>query len=185
MSKELLKKANHFFTNKDYQSALHFYSNILKNHPDNKDAQIGLMLSDMAINENEDQAHTLFDYYIIIKDKDANIAYDIINNLMYNQEEETEIIVTDKMEAINGISYDDFELIMKEHNNDFEKVFYNIIFSTKIIISTKQEFLSFITILLKYNFNHIVFSYLESFIITFGIQESVIDIAKSLAQIDH
>lgn len=181
MTREKLQKADDFFINKDYQSALHFYSDILNKNPNNQDAQIGILLTDMAMNDSEEKAQTLFDYYIIIKDQDTQIAYDTISDMM-GEDESPE--TTDKINAMDGISYRDFNLIMSQNPDNVQDVLTNIIFSTKLIITSKQEFLDFIVVLLKYDFDHVILSYLENFIVTFGERGTSIDIANTLSAME-
>jgi tetratricopeptide (TPR) repeat protein len=181
MTNYTLQKADNFFTNKDYQSALHFYSNILTNNPEDKDAQIGLLLTDMAINDDEEKAHTLFDYYVIIKDQDIQIAFEAINDLIHENVDED---INDKINTMDGLTYKDFEEILALNPDNTKEIFDNIIFSTKLIIANKQEFLEFIILLLKYDFNHMIFNYLENFILTFGQSETTLDISKTLSMLE-
>ena len=182
MNQQLLQKADDFFISGDYSTALHFYSNILNSDPEDQDAQIGLLLADMAMNDNEDKAQTLFDYYIIIKGQDEDIAYDTINNLIHEDNGES---LEAKMDTMDGISFADFEMIISQEDIKAKEVFANIIFSTKLIITTKQEFLDFILLLMKHNFDHMILNYLENFIITFGHNESSLDIANTLSSLEN
>jgi hypothetical protein len=61
MKTNIIQKADDLFFNGDYKSALYFYSDILKNNPKDQDAQIGIILTDIAINDSPIKAHTLFD----------------------------------------------------------------------------------------------------------------------------
>jgi len=180
MTEEILQKADDFFIDKNYKTALQFYSNILSQNPDDQDAQIGLLLTDMALNDNEEKAQTLFDYYIIIKDQDIDIAYDTINDLI-NEEEIN--AMEDKINAMDGISYKDFQDILLQNKDNIKQTLNNIIFSTKLIITSKKEFLDFIVLLLKYNFDHMILNYLDNFILTFGARETSIDIANTISSI--
>jgi len=62
----LLKRAEEQFLKSDYNNALKIYSLILSDDPQLKDAKIGVFLSDMGMESDED-AQALFDYYQAIK----------------------------------------------------------------------------------------------------------------------
>ena len=64
----LLKHAEELFLKKEYKSSLCRYGLILKDYPALDEAKIGVYLSDLGMQRDE-EAQALFDYYQIIKDE--------------------------------------------------------------------------------------------------------------------
>ena len=78
----LLKRAETEFLQGDYAKALRSYGLILRDYPTLDEAKIGVYLSDLGI-ESEEEAQALFDYYQLIKSEKDN-AVDIIDGLIEN-----------------------------------------------------------------------------------------------------
>lgn len=68
-----------------------------------------------------------------------------------------------------GISYADFIAIVAQ-NNDFKTTFENVIYSSKIVISSHKELAHFIEMLIKNGYNELAMHYLEDphIALTFG-----------------
>ena len=64
----LLQRAEYAFLKGDYVHALRSYGLILKDYPSLDEAKIGVYLSDLGI-ESEEEAQALFDYYQLIKNE--------------------------------------------------------------------------------------------------------------------
>ncbi|WP_300674044.1 hypothetical protein [Helicobacter sp. UBA3407] len=94
------------------------------------------MLSDMAL-EYEDEARALFEYYQVIHNK---------NNL------EAEEIVLEMIE--------NFEVHSAKVG--FKEAFEDLMFSSKIIFTNKNEFLFFVRNLVKFGFEDIAINYFEN-----------------------
>lgn len=159
-------EAEDFFLQKRYRDSMHNYANILQNYPNDKDARIGAILSDMAI-EREEEAQAIFDYYLILKKRTpheaAMIVEDVIDTFDFNTDKATGNIMDaleTKANEANGISYKDFKVLIKKEG-DFKKVFENIMFSTRIIIIGKDEFIDFLNNLIDYGFNEMALNYLD------------------------
>jgi tetratricopeptide (TPR) repeat protein len=172
-----LKEAEDSFTRREYTEAMNLYTKILSKNPTSLDARVGAILSDMA-SESESEAQALFDYYIIVKEQSPDTAPNIIEGLIKsfdgNLEEITSIIndASSAIEELEGISYQDFKKIVNKENN-FDKVFENIIFSTKIIIDEKDDFYSFINDLIMHEYYEIALNYLESAAVEFTHDDKV------------
>ena len=76
----LLERAEGEFLKGDFRNALRSYGLILKDYPTLDEAKIGVYLSDLGI-ESEEEAQALFDYYQVIKSEKPN-AVDIIDGLI-------------------------------------------------------------------------------------------------------
>jgi len=173
----LLQRAEEQFLNKDYNNALKIYGLLLKDYPQLKDAKVGAYLSDMGFDLEED-AQALFDYYQAIKDSsdDAEEIIDELSQTIYA----TRIIVQEQMlgavkeqiEYQDGISYDDFVALI-EDKGDFREAFEDIMFSTKVIITTKEEFMDFIKRLIGADYQEIALKYLDSISGHFGAAQDI------------
>ncbi|WP_281951947.1 hypothetical protein [Nitrosophilus kaiyonis] len=161
--KKLFSKANRAFLNGDYKKAIFYYSLILKQDPENREAKIGILLSDLATEEN-DEANVLYDYYYSLKkekNKDAEkIIEDIINSHDTTLDQISKFINEDNEEFEEGISYKDFKKHI-EYRGSFKRAFEDIMFSTKVIIHEKKDFLDFLEELIDNGYEEMAMSYLE------------------------
>lgn len=158
--------AEDLFLQKRYKDSMVNYANILQEHPDDKDARIGAILSDMAV-EKEDEAQAIFDYYLILKKRTpqeaALIVEEVIDSFDFNTDKFANTLIEAleiKANEANGVSYKDFKELVKKDGN-FKKVFENIMFSTKIIIIGKDEFIDFLNNLIEYGFSEMALNYLD------------------------
>lgn len=84
---------------------------------------------------------------------------------------ESKSVQNDAMEDQDVISYEDFLMAVKGSN--FKNVFENIMFSTKVMISNKDDFLEFISNLIKNDFLEMSMNYLESAATMFSGDERI------------
>lgn len=173
----LLERAESKFLEGDYQDALRSYALILKEYPTLEEAKVGVYLSDLGT-ENEEEAQALFDYYQAIKDQQSNaveIIDSIMNTLSYSQERLKELLdpVEEQVEYGEGIRYSDFlELI--ESKGSFKRAFEDIMFSTKVVITNKDEFIDFVTRLSEEGFDEMALNYLDATASLFGDDQDVL-----------
>jgi len=174
----LLERAEHAFLKGDYTNALRSYGLILKDYPTLDEAKIGVYLSDLGI-ESEDEAQALFDYYQLIKTEKEN-AVDIIDGLIENLDTSKQQIqellldpVEEQVEYGDGIRYSDF-LALVESRGSFKKTFEDIMFSTKVVITNKDEFIDFVTQLSNEGFDEMALGYLDASSHLFGNDQDVL-----------
>jgi hypothetical protein len=174
----LLQRAEGEFLNGDYQNALRTYGLILKDYPSLDEAKIGVYLSDLGT-ESEEEAQALFDYYQVIKSEKEN-AVDIIDELIDSLDTSKQFIqelllnpVEEQVEYGDGIRYSDF-LILIESRGTFKKAFEDIMFSTKVIITQKDEFIDFVTQLANEGFDEMALNYLDATTNLFGDDQDVL-----------
>ncbi len=174
----LLQRAEGAFLNGDYKNALRSYGLILKDYPALDEAKIGVYLSDLGI-ESEEEAQVLFDYYQVIKTEKEN-AVDIIDGLIDSLDSSKQYIqdlllnpVQEQVEYGDGIRYSDF-LILIEDRGSFKKAFEDIMFSTKVIITEKDEFIDFVTHLANEGFDEMALNYLDATTSLFGDDQDVL-----------
>ena len=174
----LLQRAEAEFLKGDYAKALRSYGLILKDYPTLDEAKIGVYLSDLGI-ESQEEAQALFDYYQVIKDKQEN-AVDIIDGIIENLDSSKKQIqellvdpVQEEVEYSDGIRYSDF-LRLVESRGSFRKTFEDIMFSTKVVITNKDEFIDFVTQLSKEGFDEMALGYLDASSSLFGDDQDIL-----------
>ncbi|UPT77425.1 hypothetical protein MN086_10275 [Sulfurovum sp. XGS-02] len=174
----LLKRAESEFLQGDYDKALRSYGLILRDYPTLDEAKIGVYLSDLGI-ESEEEAQALFDYYQMIKSEKEN-AVDIIDGLIENLDSSKhklqELLVEPLEEQIeygDGIRYSDFLELVKSRGS-FKKTFEDIMFSTKVVITNKEEFIDFVTQLANEGFDEMALGYLDASSSLFGNDQDIL-----------
>ena len=174
----LLERAENEFLQGNFKKALRSYGLILSDHPTLDEAKIGAYLSDLG-SESQDEAQALFDYYQIIKDEKEN-AVDIIDGLIDSLDTSKlqlqELLldpVEEQVEYGDGIRYSDF-LTLVEDRGSFKKTFEDIMFSTKVVITDKDEFIDFVTKLSSEGFDEMALGYLDATSHLFGNDQDVL-----------
>ncbi len=174
----LLQRAEGEFLKGDYVNALRSYGLILKDYPLLDEARIGVYLSDLGA-ESEEEAQALFDYYQMIKTEKEN-AVDIIDGLIdsldsskHNIQELLLNPIQEQIEYGDGIRYSDF-LELVESRGSFKKTFEDIMFSTKVVITDKDEFIDFVTKLANEGFDEMALGYLDATTNLFGDDQDVL-----------
>ncbi len=176
---DLLRRAEAHFLQGDFDTALIAFGEALQSCPDSEEAKIGAFLSDMG-KENEIEAQALFEYYHIIKEERDN-AFETIVTLMDSiVRNTTEIVLEHDAQSVRevieygeGIGYEDFVRIVEEKGS-FKRAFEDIIFSTKVIISQKEEFIDFVERLIAEGYKAEALSYLDGVAHLFGNDQEVL-----------
>ncbi|EIF50553.1 hypothetical protein [Sulfurovum sp. AR] len=173
-----MKRAESEFLQGDYAKALRSYGLILRDYPTLDEAKIGVYLSDLGI-ESQEEAQALFDYYQMIKNEKEN-AVDIIDGLIENLDSSKhklqELLVEPLEEQIeygDGIRYSDFLELVKRRGS-FKKTFEDIMFSTKVVITNKDEFIDFVTQLANEGFDEMALGYLDASSSLFGNDQDIL-----------
>ena len=175
-----------YFEKREYVLAMNMYSSAIKEDDENEEAKLGIMLCDMAMNNDRENAHNLFDYYFIVKHNDKENAFkilcDLVDSNVQNAHHLDKIInsaIAEKYDSINGILFKDF-LHIFENSEDKKKTLENVLFSSKIIISNQKELISFISLATKIGFTDITNNYLNNLTITFDYNKKVIEVIEEL-----
>jgi len=140
--------------------------------------------------EKESEAQALFEYYLLLVDDDnedsEDIVEDIINLIDNSTESIYKLIESKELEfAINeenGIEYEDFMELIKQRGS-FKKAFEDIMFSTKVMISKKEDFVDFLEKLIDNGFEDISMNYLESAISIFPTDSKLLSLVKKAGKI--
>jgi len=172
----LLKRAEEQFLRKEYDNALKIYSLLLRDYPQMKDARVGVFLSDMGMESDED-AQALFDYYQAIKNSDED-AEKIIDELMQTIYA-TRVVIQEELlgsleeaEIEDGIRYGDF-ISLVEEKGSFREAFEDIMFSTRVVIRTREEFIDFIHRLVDAGYQEMAAAYLDALAENFGPDQEI------------
>ena len=185
--KKHLEAAEKHFLSRNYERALFYYSLAGQDDPSSKDVKVGILLCDLA-SEMENEAQSLFDYYVIAKKESAENAAELLEKIIqsidgvFNATSEMLLPpIKQRFDYENAISYEDFQSIVSQRG-DFKRAFEDIIFSTKVIISEKKDFINFLESLVSNGFDEIALNYLESASSIFPSSKKIRDLFDKLSQ---
>ena len=185
---KILSEAKKYFSQSDYKKALEKFATVLQSYPKSKEAYNGVILSEMALS-GEGGAEALFDYYEILQSQDKENADEIMSEILENMDGTLEQLsaifsepLKERLEQEDGVLYNDFKNILKANENDFKKVFDNIMFSTKVIITKKEDFIEFLDILIENGYYDMAFNYLENALNIFPIDKQLRQLFEKLSQ---
>jgi len=180
-----LSQAKDSFSQADYKNALDKFAAVLQSYPNSKEAYNGVILSEMALS-GEGGAEALFDYYEILKEEDKEAADTIMGDILQSMDGTIEKLgeifaepLRERIELENGILYQDFKAIL-DTGESFQDTFENIMFSTKVIITEKDDFLDFLEKLIEHGYGEMALTYLEN---ALGIYPSDKSLRKLLKKI--
>jgi len=164
---KILTQAKDSFSKAEYKSALEKFAEVLQSFPNSKEAFNGVILSEMAMS-GEDGAEALFDYYEVLKEDDKEqadlIMSEILETLDGSLEKLSEVFsepIRDRLEFEDGVLYGDFKKLIDD-GSEFKETFENIMFSTRVIITKKDDFVDFLDKLIENNFTEMALTYLEN-----------------------
>jgi tetratricopeptide (TPR) repeat protein len=184
---KILTLAKESFSKSDYKDALEQFANVLQNYPNSKEAYNGVILSEMAMS-GEGGAEALFDYYEILKEEDQeqadNIMEDILQNMDGTLEKLAEVFsepLRERLEYEDGILYRDFKAILQS-GKSFKETFENIMFSTRVIITQKEDFIDFLDNLIEHGFAEMALTYLENALSVYPSDELLRKLLKKLSK---
>ena len=185
--KNTLEEAHSFFSNNEYTKALFLYAQVTSLYPKNKEYQIYCILSDFAF-ENEKKAQNLFDYFIASKDHNFDDAVNYVNDVINAHDGDNDKMMDllkdiseTSVESLNAIEYEDFMNLVKSRGS-FKEAYQDIMFSTKVAITNKEDLLNFINLLIDNNFNHTAYSYLDGFNEFFSYDEELTNLYDKLGR---
>ncbi|MFA6192290.1 MAG: hypothetical protein WC665_08040 [Sulfurimonas sp.] len=184
---KVLTKAKESFSKSEFKNALEQFASVLQNFPNSKEAYNGVILSEMAMS-GEGGAEALFDYYEMLKEEDTDQADEIMGDILQNidgtLEKLSEVFATplrDRLELEDGILYQDFKNII-DSGEAFRETFENIMFSTRVIITKKEDFVDFLDNLIENGFSDMALSYLESALSSYPSDEPLRKLLKKLVK---
>lgn len=161
-----LALANESFSQEKYDQALRHYAQVLSVFPESKEAYNGAILAEMAMS-GEEAAEALFDYYELLREESGDEAHNVISEILQALDGTVEQIgafidpIRNRLEFEDGILYGDFRKLVEE-SGDFRTVFENIMFSTRVLIAERDDFLDFLEKLLEHGYEEIAMRYIET-----------------------
>ncbi len=184
---QILTQAKESFNRAEYKSALEKFARVLENYPNSKEAFNGVILSEMAMS-GEGDAEALFDYYEILKEDDKEQADIIMREILQNMDGSLEKLsevfadpIRERLEFEDGILYSDFKQLLDE-GAPFKETFENIMFSTRVIITQKEDFIDFLDRLIEHDFAEMALTYLENALSIYPSNQLLRKLLKKLAQ---
>lgn len=166
----------HFYK-KDYKNAKTFFSLAYEKRK-NKKLLHFISLCDFAL-KAEKEAIAIFEFYINHYRYDT--IYDDLEKILSISEARDS---ADKLKEDEhfALSYKDF--LQSEKEIGFKKSFENIIFSSKLIINDKNDFLDFLEKLLENGYDEFILNYIEYMTLHFVGNARFEKIAKKLRFVD-
>ncbi|MBD3800959.1 MAG: hypothetical protein IE886_05810 [Campylobacterales bacterium] len=162
-----LALANESFNQENYEEALRQYAQVLQDYPESKEAFNGAILAEMAMS-GEEAAEALFDYYEVLREEDAEQADTVIAEILQTMDGTVDQLaslfnepVRQRLDYEDGILYDDFRQLVREQG-DFKTIFENIMFSTRVMITEKEEFIDFLSQLNRHGYHKMAMNYIET-----------------------
>jgi tetratricopeptide (TPR) repeat protein len=184
---KILSLAKDSFSQAKYEEAMKQFGLVLQNYPNSKEAYNGVILSEMALS-GEGGAEALFDYYEILKEEDKESADIIMGDILQNMDGTLEKLadvfsepIRDRLEFEDGILYEDFKAII-DGGASFKETFENIMFSTKVIITQKEDFIHFLDKLIDNDFTEMALTYLENALSVYPGDQVLRKLLKKLSQ---
>jgi tetratricopeptide (TPR) repeat protein len=184
---KVLSQAKESFSKADYKDALEKFAEVLQNYPNSQEAYNGVILSEMALS-GEEGAEALFDYYEVLKEEDKEEADAIMHEILETMDGTLEKLseafskpLRERLEFEDGILYSDFKKLLEE-GADFKETFENIMFSTKVLITQKEDFIDFLEKLIENGFTEMALSYLENALSIYPSDKALAGLLKKLLQ---
>jgi tetratricopeptide (TPR) repeat protein len=160
------KRAIESFEKKDFFTAKTLYALAFNEDEEDFDVKAGLILCSLA-DEYTDEISSLFEFYSIANVLDQKNAYENLLNIVdaIEQGEAIDDIynfnIEHQLANDEGISYEEFLLLVDE-SGDFKSVFNNVFFSTKVVITQKNDFFDFVNRLIENDYIDMALSYIEN-----------------------
>jgi uncharacterized protein YciU (UPF0263 family) len=184
---KVLTQAKDSFSKSEFDVALKKFATVLQNYPNSKEAYNGVILSEMAMS-GEGGAEALFDYYEILKEEDSDSADVIMSDLLSNMDGTLDTLsdiflepMREKLEYEDGILYSDFKSILNS-GASFKETFENIMFSTRVIITDKEDFVEFLESLIDNGFSKMAVNYLEGALAAYPSDEKLAKLLVKLSK---
>ncbi len=182
---ELLKQGHSYFSVKEYDKALFLYSQALSMDTKNEEYKMYCLLCDIGF-ESSAKAQNLFDYFSVAKSEDIEKAIKYVQDVIHAYDGDNEKMLgllqnisQTSVESLNAIEYKDFMELVKTRGS-FKEAYQDIMFSTKVAITTKEELIDFINNLIDNNFNKTAYSYLDGFNEFFSYDEELVKLYEKL-----
>lgn len=167
--KRLITKGYKALAARNFTLAAHCFGLALLLDSSDKSARIGVLIADIA-QDFPKKAEIFTELYQILLASAPRSQQDTIQTQMLDILREFDASLNhiskavekeDSLESeqLNGIAYKDFARLCQAKG--FKEVFENLIFSTKIIFTQRDDFHQFLKDLIRYGFKQVALSYIE------------------------
>ena len=186
-SKDILKQAHQFFAIEAYDKAIFLYAQLLSLDTTNIEYRLYTIFCDIGY-ENSQKAQNLYDYFTVAKTSDFDGAVKYVQDLISAYDGDNEKLMNvlkeismSNVETLNAIDYNEF-MALVENRGSFKEAYQDIMFSTKVAITTKDDLVDFIDKLIENDFNSTAYNYLDGFNQYFSYDENLTKLYNKLAQ---
>lgn len=167
--RKLIKKGFDALSERRYLGAMKFFSDALSLDSGDLEAKIGVLIADIATDFPK-KAEVFNELYHILLSTTpragrVDLQRQMLDLLSSFDEGLSEISQTMQKEenleseVLDGVAYKDFQKMCE--TKGFKEVFENLIFSTKVIFTSREDFYTFLKDLIENGFENIALSYIE------------------------
>lgn len=183
--RKYIKKGFKALSEKRYDAAIALFGEALSMDPSDLEARIGVLIADIA-DDFPKKAEVFCELYHILTSSSTRTKridtqrqmLEILEGFDESISQISQIVEKEEnleSEQLNGISYRDFMKLCEERG--FKEMFENLIFSSKIIFTERDDFYRFLKDLIAHGFEHIALSYLED-IPQFAYDDEILEIIQ-------
>lgn len=174
MKKTKIQNAFDFLSKEEYQKAFSLFAQELETNSSNLEAQMGILLCDIAQFDPQKASDLLEFYYMLLSEETPQIAQKriihIIDSIDRKESKDLESLsqsLLQNAESFSCISYEDFKKFVFTKPN-FKEAFEDFSLSTKIIFSHKEEVYEFLNFLIDRGYADLSMQYAENISETMG-----------------
>ena len=154
---KILELANSLYASGKYLKAMQKYNELVSKYPDNEEFKLYILLCDIAT-ENEEKSNMFYDYFTVAKIENLDNAIEYVKGMIKAYDGDVEEITkllqeisSMAVESLDAIDYKDFLELVQSRGN-FKEAFEDIMFSTKVAITSKDDFFDFVNKLIDNDF---------------------------------
>ncbi len=185
--RQFIKKGFKALDEAKHKIAMDYFSQALILDSSDLEAKIGVLIADIALDFPKKAEVFLELYRILIVNSPRKDRLNIQNQMLSilrsfdeNLNQISQIVKKEdslESEKLDGIAYSDFRAMCDE--GGFKEVFENLIFSTRIIFTSRDDFHCFLKDLILNGFEHIALSYIED-LPSIAYDENLLDIMQNI-----
>jgi tetratricopeptide (TPR) repeat protein len=184
---KILEVAHSLYASRKYLKAMQKYNELVSKYPDNEEFKLYILLCDIAT-ENEEKSNMFYDYFSVAKIENIDNAIEYVKGMIKAYDGDVEEITkllheisSMAVESLDAIDYKDFLELVQSRGN-FKEAFEDIMFSTKVAITSKDDFFDFVNKLIENDFSTSAYNYLDGFNEYFSYDSKIQELYKKLEE---
>ncbi|RAX59224.1 hypothetical protein CCZ01_00320 [Helicobacter monodelphidis] len=184
----LKKRAEAAFLEGDYEESMRQYSHAMILRKEDLESKVGLLLADLA-SDFETESKALYNYYQLLKRNSRFVADKVLLSLVESFDGNvsemaamTHLINSLNIDRNDGVLYSDFKKHV-EYRGSFKEACEDMIFSTRIILTHRDEFVEFIESLVDNGFVHMALLYLDDINMKVPVDSRMGEIYKKIMEV--